>query len=290
MKEILDSISNRELAISIWIVFAVVACLFSKKIRQSFSRVLKSLFAWKISASLFALFLHTAFYIIILYKLGFWNLSLLKDAIVWYLSFGFVSLMNINKINDAKYFKNVLLDAIKWTIVIEFIINFFAFSLIKEIILVPIILLSAVLQTVASFDQEHKQVENLFRNILICFSIFVFIFSLYKTIEEYNMFFTIDNLKSFLLPIILSISFLPFMYFYNLFVKYEQLWIRLKYMVRNDTDRKRLKRQILIIANFDINKIVNISKNIAKPVNVYNDFSKNMIKHISNKQYIANDE
>lgn len=290
MKEIIDSISNRELAISIWIIIALVACLFSKNIRHAIARVLKALFAWKISVSLFALFLHTAFYIGILYKIGFWNFSLLKDSIIWYLSFGFVSLINITKINDKKYFRNVFLDTIKWTIAIEFIINFFAFSLTKEIILVPILFLSASLQAVASFDPKHKQIENLFKNLLMYFSIFVFIFSLYKTINEYNIVFTMDNLKSFLLPIILSITFLPFMYLYNLLVKYETLWVRLKFMVRNETERKRLKRQILIIANFDINKLVNISKNIAKPINVYNDFSTEMIKQISKGQYRGEDE
>ena len=201
-----------------------------------------------------------------------------------------MSLININKINDKKYFRNVFLDAIKWTIAIEFIVNFFAFSLTKEIILVPILFLSASLQTVASFDPKHKQVENLFKNLLMYFSIFVFIFSLYKTINEYNIVFTMDNLKSFLLPIILSITFLPFMYLYNLLVKYETLWVRLKFMVRNETERKRLKRQILIIANFDINKLLNISKNIAKPINVYNDFSTEMIKQISKGQYIGDDK
>jgi len=290
MNEFLDSFSTRELAISIWIIIALVACLFSKSIRQSLGGVLKALFAWKILASLFAFYFNTSFYIFILYKLEFWNVALLKDTIIWSLSFGFVSLMNINKINSTKYFKNVFLDAIKWTIVNEFVINFFTFSLIKEIILVPIIVLSAVLQAFASFDPKHKQVENLFKNLLMYFSIFVFLFSFYKTIEKHNDIFTIDNLKSFLLPVILTITFLPFMYLYNLLVKYEELWVRLRFMIRNDTDRKRVKRQILLIANIDINKLVNISKNIAKPVNVYNDLSKNMIKHISKNKYIGNDE
>lgn len=290
MEKILDSFSTRELAIGFWVLIALIACMFGKSIRQSILGVLKALFAWKISVSLLAFFAHTTFYVFILYKLGFWNIALLKDTIIWTLSFGFVSLMNINKINDTKYFKNIFIDAIKWTIAIEFIVNFFTFSLTKEIILVPVLVFSAMLQAVASFDPKHKKVESIIKNILTYFSVFIFAYSLYKTIEKHSELFTVDNLKSFLLPVILTITFLPFMYFYNLFVKYEELWVRLRFMVRDENERKRVKRQIMLIANFDINKLVSISKNIAKPVNVYNDLSVTMIKQISKGKYIGNDE
>jgi hypothetical protein len=121
-------------------------------------------------------------------------------------------------------------------------------------------------------------------------SIFALLFSLYKTIEQHTEFLSTDNLKNFLLPIILTITFLPFIYLFNLYAKYEILWTRLNITIRNNEDRKRLKRHILLIANLEINKLVNISKNIAKPTFIYNDFSKEMIKHISKKPYVGYDE
>jgi len=142
-----------------------------------------------------------------------------------------------------------------------------------------------MLQDVASSDSKYKKVENLIKNIFVCFSIFVFLFSLYRTIEKYSELFTIDNLKSLLLPVFLTITFLPFMYLFNLVSKYEDLWVRLRFVIRNDNDRKRVKWQIFLIANFNINKLMSISKNIAMPVNVYNDTSKEMIKQISKGQY-----
>ena len=218
-----------------------------------------------------------------------WDITMLKDTVIWTLGFGFVALVNTNKINDSKYFKNVFFDAIKWTIAIEFIVNFFTFSLTKELILVPIIVLAAMMQAVASFDPKHKQVENLMKNFLLLFSAFVFLFSLYKTIQQHNALFSFDNLKSFLIPVYLTITFLPFMYFYNLLVKYEELWVRLKFIIRNKKDRKRIKCRILFIANLNIDKLASISKNIAKPVNVYHDLSNKMIRQISKGEYIGDD-
>ena len=116
MNKIFDSLSTRELAWTLWILIALIACMFSKNIRQSFSGIIKALFAWKISVSLLAFFLHTFFYVFIIYKFGLWDISLLKDTLIWTLGFGFISLLNINKVNDSAYFKKVFFDTIKWTI------------------------------------------------------------------------------------------------------------------------------------------------------------------------------
>lgn len=290
MDKILDSLSTREIAWAIWTLIMLIVCMFGKNIRKSMLSVLKALFAWKISISLLTFFIHTSIYVFILFKLGFWDISFLKDTIIWTLSFGFLSLMNINKVDSSEYFKKIFIDALKWTIGIEFIVNFFTFSLTKELILVPILVFSAMIQTVASFKQEDKQVENLFKNLLTTFGIFIFFFSLYKTIEQHSKLFTIANFKSIMLPVILTITFLPFMYLYNLIVKYESLWLTLRFNIKNENDRKRVKRQILLVANFNINKVVNISNNIAKPINVYNDISYDMIKKVSKGQYIGFDE
>lgn len=290
MDKIIDSLSTRELAWATWILIALTACMFSKSIRSSIVGVIKALFAWKISVTLLAFFVHTALYVFLLFKFRLWDISLLKDTIIWTLGFGFISLMNVNKINDNVYFKKVLVDTIKWTIAIEFIVNFFTFSLTKELIIVPVLVFSAMMQAVASFKPEHKQVENLFKYLLTTLGLLIFFFSFYKTVEQHSKLFTVDNLKSFLLPVFLSLTFLPFMYLYNLFVKYEELWTRLNFSIRNKKDRQRVKRQIILVANFNIDKLVSISKNIAKPVNVYNDFTNAMVKTISKGKYIGSDE
>lgn len=290
MDKIFDSLSNREIAWIIWIIIALTACMFSNNIRQSFFGIIKALLAWKILVSILIFFAHTALWVFLLYKMGLWDKSLLKDTVVWALSFGFVSLVSVNKVNGSKYFKTVFFDTIKWTIAIEFIINFFTFSLAKELIFAPVLFFSAMMQAAASFKPEHKQIENLFKYILTTIGVAFFILSLYKTIEQHSQLFIFYNLKSFLLPVFLSLTFLPFMYLYNLLVKYEELWTRLNFSIKNKRDRQIVKREILWVANFNIDKLVRISKNIGKPINVYNDFTNEMVKTISKGEYVGTDE
>lgn len=289
MNKILDSLSTRELAITIWIIIALIAFFIHNNIRHSIFGIFRALFVWKILVSLFSFFVHTILYVFILYQFDLWNITMLKDTIIWALGFGFVSLMNINKMINRRYFQNILFDSIKWTIAIEFIVNFFTFSLIKELILLPIIVLAAMMQAFASFDIKHKQLDTLIKILLSLFSFFVFMFSLYKTILQHSALFTIDNLKNFLLPVYLTITFLPFMYFYNLLAKYEELWVRLNFIISNKNDRKRIKWQVFCVAHLNLDKLANISKNIAKPVNVYNDISNKMVRQISKGEYICNE-
>lgn len=133
-------------------------------------------------------------------------------------------------------------------------------------------------------NPEHKRVEVLIKNIFTFFSIFVFFYSLYKTIQEYREIFNTESLKSFLLPVILTLTFIPFIYLYTLIVKYEELWIKLNVLIRNKAQRKKIKRQIIFVANLDINKLTNISQNIAKPLNALNDYSIKTIKQISKRR------
>lgn len=290
MNKILDSFSTRDIALLIWIAIAFILMLFKKEIRNSFSGVLKALFIKEFIIVLLLFFIHTFFYVFILHKLSLWDKSLIKDTLFWAFGFGFVTIFKVNDLNKNSDFKSLFIEAIKWTIVIEFFVNFFTFSLTKEFFILPVLVMTSMMQLYASYDKKYKQVEDILKFILAGVSIFIFSFSLYKTITNSNDFFTIENLKAFLLPVILSITFLPFLYIFNLVVKYELLWVVLNCNIRDKRNRQSIKRKIILIANLNIDKVVSISRNIAKPINIYHDFSSDMIKKVSKGRYVGFDE
>lgn len=290
MDKILDSFSTREIALLIWIVIALILMQFNKQIRKSILGFLKALFIKEFILVLFLFFIHTFFYVFLLHKVAFWDKSLLKDTIFWVFGFGFVTMFNVNKLNKNSDFKQLFIEAVKWTIILEFFLNLFTFSLIKELIILPILVWFSMMQVYASYEDKYKQVENLMKILLGGISVFIFLFSLYKTITKSNEFFTIENLKTFLLPVILSITFLPFLYLFNLVVKYELLWVVLNCNIREKRNRQSTKRKIILIANLNIDKVVSISQNIAKPINIYHDFSSDMIKKVSKGRYVGFDE
>lgn len=290
MIKFIDSLSTRELAVVIWITIYLIFGLFAKNIRRSIFEILSVLFAWKILVSLFIFFINTAFFVFILYKIAVWHISMLKDTIIWTLGFGLIALVNTNRATDSMYYKKVLIDTMKLTIVVEFIVNFFTFSLLKELILVPIIVLAAMMRAIASMDQKNKNVESFMKYLLSSISVFVFSISLYRTIQQYTDLFTFDNLKNLLLPIYLTITFLPFMYFFSLFIKYEDLWVRLKFIMPNKKHRNRIKYGILIAANLNIDKLTNISKNITNLDIGHHGLTTKMLRQISKSEFIVGDK
>lgn len=290
MDKFIDSFSNRESALLIWLLISFITMMFVKPVRQSIFDFIKTLFGKHIFITILLYLIYVYLIVISLTKIGLWDKSLLKDTLLWVVSFGFFLIMDVNKANSISYFKQVIKDAIKWTIIIEFIVSFYTFSLKTELIILPIIVFSAMMQAYASLETEHKKVENLFKRFLEFISVSIFCFVVYKTIKSTSLLLTYDNLKSFILPLILTFSFMPFIYLLSVYAKYERLNIRLNMSIKDKSVRNKLKTNILSVATINIDKIVSISENIAKPTNIYQDYSFEMVKQISNGKYKGPDD
>ena len=83
---------------------------------------------------------------------------------------------------------------------------------------------------------------------------------------------------------------MPFIYLLAVYAKYEILNIRLNMQIEDKKIRNELKKHILSVATINIDKITSISSNIAKPTNIYNDYSLEMVKTISKGKYVGFDE
>lgn len=268
MKYIPDIFSNREIAILIWLIALLLFFILNKTTREPSGGLIKLFFGRQIFTIFCLMTLYVFGIIYLLYKLSFWNNELIKDTVFWFCTVAIVMFFNTNKVDNKKYFKKILLDAIKWTGIIEFVMNFYTFSLPVELILVPLLTLIGATKVFAEVSRQkienREQVIKLLENILSIIGILFILFVIYKTIAEYNQLFTFINLKSLLLPPILTVLFLPFIYFLALYMKYETLFIRIGFMINKKEMVSTVKCKIFLAANFNLNKINKIEKNITK--------------------------
>ena len=172
MNKILDSFSTRDIALFVWILISLILMLFSKNIRNSIFGFLKTLFIKEFILILFLFFIHTFFYVFVLHKVSLWDKSLFKDTVFWMFGFGCITMFNLNSLNKNQDFKNLLIEVVKWTFIIEYFVNFFTFSLTKEIIILPILVWFSMMQVYASYEEKYKQVENIMKFIIGSFSVF----------------------------------------------------------------------------------------------------------------------
>lgn len=262
MNSLMSIFSNRELALLIWGVTILTALLFVKSIRKSSKQLLKALFVKQIITVLILLIMFIALIILFFYKINLWDKSLLKDTIFWFLGVALVLSYKANNAKDFAFFKEIIKDTIKWTIVLEFLINFYTFGLLTELILLPIMVIIGLLQTVYELDKKNEQVTKLLKNVTALFGLIVLTYVSYKTFTDYKMLFDANNLFSFLLPIILTVVVLPFIYILALYINYETLFVRIKFISKDKTVKRRLKKEILLVANFNIETLHLISKKL----------------------------
>jgi len=204
-----------------------------------------------------------------MYKIGFWDKSMLKDTVVWTVTVGFVMLAQsaTKATKDDRYFKEIFLENIKLTVIVEFIVNLYVFDFWVELLLVPIAVLFGGMITVAERKPEYEKVLKFLNTCLVIFGIFSIMYAVFHLIAGFKDFATIQNLDGFLFPILMTFSFLPFAYIMAVYSCYETFFIRVKIAYRhNPLMFKFAKHKIIMTTKLNLSKV----RKLAKELQIYN--------------------
>ena len=238
--------SNRELAIGIWILAATIWILFRHEIRESLFHLIKAFLAWKLAISYVLMFTYVAIMLLSLNALGIWRLTHFINTMLWVGCVAFVMLFECSKANDQNFFKNAIKDNLKVLIVVEFLINLYTFNLLIELLLVPFLFILIVMIAIAEKDEKHAVVMTLLNYILAFIGLGITSYVSYMAVNDFERFATLENLENFYLPILLTIMFLPFVYFMALYASYESLFTRLQFFVKDSSLLKYVKKRTLL--------------------------------------------
>lgn len=280
MDKLFDIFSTRELSIIIWLGLALTVMMFSKNIRKGIGGVVKGIFGSIIGTILLLLAAYVSLLIYFLYNIDFWSIFLLKDTIFWFCTTALVLFFTINNAKTNIYFKDIFKENLKWAIIIEFIVNFYTFSFWKELLLVPVMVFLAMLLAFAQADNKFIQVSKLLENLFAIIGIALLGFVTYMTFTNYQDVFKVQNLFTFLLPPFLTVLLIPFLYLVAIYMNYEELFARINCMTNDYEKKKLLKREIVLVANLNINRLDSISKNINKFYWYHSDDIKTYIKSL----------
>jgi len=196
-----------------------------------------------------------------LYVIGFWTFNLLKDTIFWIISVEFpLFAKTIGKAKDNHFFVKLIKDNIGLIVIIKFILNFWTFSLFKEIIIVPVTVIVGFSYAFASREKKYHKIKLFFNCVFIVFGIIVIINTIIHVFQSPTEFWNINSLKTFLLPILLLILNLPIVYGLALYSAYELVFIRIK---GNEVERPKMKWSIIRFAGIYLYKITTIQN---KPI------------------------
>lgn len=247
----MDIFSTRELATAFWvgaILIAVgMAIVTNKKIRQGFIGVLKCFFNRKLRKLWEIYFLYIGIITLMFSRPPIWKNIYLKDIVLWTLFSGLTICMNaVAGEADEKYISKVLKDNIRFTVVTEFLLSTFTFSFWVELIIIPITTVIVLFDTVAEHKSDAIAVHKLLQDVMAFAGLCVILQTVRVGILEYRELNVINTLVSFFIPIVYLLLVTPLEYAFELYSKYEMLFIQMHFKEPSDK-RVRRKRHLKVI-------------------------------------------
>ena len=247
----MDIFSTRELATAFWvgaILIAVgMAIVTNKKIRQGFVGALKCFFNRKLRKLWEIYFLYIGIITLMFSRSPIWKNIYLKDIILWTLFSGLTICMNaVAGEADEKYISKVLKDNIRFTVVTEFLLSTFTFSFWVELIIIPITTVIVLFDTVAEHKSDAIAVHKLLQDVMAFAGLCVILQTVRVGILEYRELNVINTLVSFFIPIVYLLLVTPLEYAFELYSKYEMLFIQMHFKEPSDKMVRR-KRHLKVI-------------------------------------------
>lgn len=232
---LLNTLNGREKAVLAWLVIFILWALSQNNIRKSLLGFLKSFFQIKILSVFVAMFAYIFLILWLFYNVQIWNVELTKDVVFWIFGSAIVLLMNTNKaIQNDNYFKNILKDNLKLIVMIEFVAALYSFNFWIEMIFVPVMFFIVAMGAVTEIKKEYFQVKKIIDFVLSAIGVSLIIFAILQIASDYQNLVSLNNLRSFVLPPLLSFAFIPFLYIFALIMAYETLFVRLDIFLKND--------------------------------------------------------
>lgn len=252
MKSILDSISNRELAFLIWLFLISLVILFKASVRKIVANLLQILFWSKLTVYFLAVAFYTAGIVYLLWRINLWDISQVKNTVLWFFTAGAASLFHITDKNKKNYLKDTVKDILSITAMLQFLAGIYSFTLAVELVFLPLAFLLVGLMVVAKNKPEHYQVFRILNKLVIFGGLFLIGYTLFKIIFDFQSFANNGTLNDFLIPATLSFLFLPMLYLLSVIVTHDDVFTGIEHSIESRRLRRYARWEVLI--HFHINK------------------------------------
>ncbi len=257
--------STREIVLGIYFALIAIWVFFHKKIRSSVVDVLKVACCHQLVIPFVFMIGYATLIVYALKFLPFWKWIYLKDITMWVIFVGVPICYKAVNTEDKYYFKNMIADNFRFSVLVEFISGTFTFSFVTELILQPVLAFLLILQVVAERDDEHKPAKKLIDFLLTVIGLVILYFTIKKAITDYSHLEMIDTTVSFVAPILFSLLYLPVAYLFAVYSKYQVLFIRMGFKTPKDKNIEWMrKRKVLKVCKLSYKKIVSFEREYVK--------------------------
>ena len=256
-------LNNREIAILIWSAGLVVLLASKSEIRSGFGPVLRALCQKILLAALGITAVWITLSTVLLKAVDLWHWDNLKTTLIWAITFAIVAVFDVKRISeDHTFYGQTVRDTLSATAAIEFVALFHSFDLVLELVLVPSLSFIGIMLAMAASRPEWARAKWLLELGLVLAGLTYLAYGAWTIGHQFTDFATFDTLREFLVPILLSLLFLPFMYVLSAYVTYEINFARLNLRIKDAKLNWYAKRSAVFKFRFDLDLLRRWSREI----------------------------
>lgn len=213
----------RQLATVIWLSLIILFLFWYPKTRSSMRRVVSSLAQPQVAIVIGALLAYVGVLVFGGWRLHWWTIDLTTDTVFWWVGSALVLLFNIDRVSKTeRFFRRMVLGAVGATALAEFFVNdLFVFSLPVELILLPLLSLLVMTSVVAAHTERGTGAKRLVDGLLALIGLGLVAYVASRLIVDWDVIDKVHALRTFALPIWLTLGILPFIYLVSLAFNYE---------------------------------------------------------------------
>lgn len=220
--------SNRDLATIYWLVIFSVWVTAKPDIRASLGRVVRTGSIFLLPLSLYSLWVGALIYGA--WQLGWWDPTVIKDTVVWFIVSGLTLFFSFVRAGSEKhFFRRTVLATVRVTALLEVYLNPVAFPVWVELLMQPLLLFLLLISIVAARDEQARSVQRFADVLLAILGLSIVVATTVQLLGNWQSRDMRETLLSFLLPIWLTLGVLPFIWGLSAWSNYDSAFRQVRF-------------------------------------------------------------
>ena len=244
-------IDNRIFAQLIWLFMTVIGLLLTSQIRssvwdivRSFASIVQKTFPWVIAI--------VSWLIAVVYlasRIGLWDIDMIAATVWWSLAPGTVLVYDaVTSTNDMKFFARRLKNLLSATVIVEALVTLVEMPLLFELFLVPISFALVVIITLSENKKYSTRTMGSFaKYIALAIGTGLLAFNVWSWISGRVSISSSELVRGVILPIYLTIMFIPILYYLTICSRWELLYKKIKDLTSVGPYIRRLRKRLVLI-------------------------------------------
>lgn len=262
-----NDLNPREAASATWlgVTAIIMVLLFVREPRtgRSFLAVLKALFqpAFVVLQTISIMWILAS--IVLLAQLDLWRWDNLKTTLVWALTFAPVTIFEYQKaVQGRDFFRRSLVDIAGATVFVQFVVDEYTFPYLAELVVMALLTFLGLLRSVASLNPDTKSLEKPLTVLLSLAGLIYLASAFIQLAGKVSDFAAFSTLREFLVPILLSLAFLPVVYALAVYASYEENFGRLRVFIEDPLLRAYARRKATFAFGLNLKQLNRWSREV----------------------------